>query len=95
MVNVHCHVTMNLLYHHYRFSFDPVSSPSTELAGFRMVIDFTTSLDCTQCTHLPLLVHFLLISFFTCFFFFRKRCETNYINTSYERAFTVDVSKFS
>jgi len=31
-------------YRHYQFSFDPVSSPSTELDRFRMITDFLRSI---------------------------------------------------
>jgi len=58
---------MNTL--HHRFSFDPVSSPSTELAGFRMVMDFTTSRHLSRLHTSSFTSTFLFISFSACFFF--------------------------
>jgi len=55
-------------HHHHWSSLDLVSFPSTELAGFRMVIDFTTSRHLSDRTYPSL--PFLCILFSTCFFTF-------------------------
>jgi len=55
-------------HNHYRFSFNPVSSSSTELAGFRMIIDFTTSRSLSRLFASFIISPFLCISFSTCFF---------------------------
>ena len=58
-----------ILQHHHML--DPVLSPSTELAGFRMVIVFTTPCHFVRSLASSFPSPFFVISFSTCFFHVR------------------------
>ena len=53
--------------HHHYHMLDPVLPPSTELAGFRIVIVFTTSRHFVRSHASSFTSQFFFISFFTCF----------------------------
>ena len=65
-LNIYWNMFVNIRYHHH-FMLDPVLSPLTELAGFRMVIVFTTPHHFVQLHASSFTSPFFFISFSTLF----------------------------
>ena len=61
-------LSVSILHHHHHHMLDRVLSPSTELAGFRMAIVFTTPRHFVRSHSSSFPSPFFFISFSTCFF---------------------------